>query len=294
MHSDSKRTNDHFQSSPFKPLIAVGHPHSIFLKLYNLQIDNLFITMSVSSCCLKAFEWDGTPTGRIDKLAGVETYVAGDNPSAAVLIVHDLFGWSFPNVRLLADHYAREVNATVYLPDFFGGESLDREYLLQGRWAELDVASFFQRNGRVQREPEIFACARALRESYAKVGAVGYCYGGWAVFRLSAAEHQPALVDCITAGHPSLLTKEDIDGVAVPVQILAPERDQVYTAELKTHTFQTVPTKGVAFDYQHFPGVEHACLVRGDETKDGEREAMVRGKNAAVAWLKQFLHDSEN
>lgn len=35
----------------------------------------------------------------------------------AVLIVHDLFGWNLPNARLLADHYAKEADATVYLPD---------------------------------------------------------------------------------------------------------------------------------------------------------------------------------
>jgi hypothetical protein len=69
--------------------------------------------MSISSCCLKSFEWDGAPTGRIDKVDENDVYIAGDNPDVAVLIIHDLLGWSFPNVRLLADHYAREANATV-------------------------------------------------------------------------------------------------------------------------------------------------------------------------------------
>lgn len=33
------------------------------------------------------------------------------------MIIHDLYGWEFTNTRLLADHYADEVNATVYVPD---------------------------------------------------------------------------------------------------------------------------------------------------------------------------------
>ena len=33
------------------------------------------------------------------------------------MIIHDIFGWTLPNSRLLADHYAKEVDATVYLPD---------------------------------------------------------------------------------------------------------------------------------------------------------------------------------
>jgi hypothetical protein len=69
--------------------------------------------MSVHSCCLNGFEWEGTPTGRIDTLASNNAYITGDNPDIAVLLIHDLLSWSFPNTRLLADHYAREMNATV-------------------------------------------------------------------------------------------------------------------------------------------------------------------------------------
>jgi dienelactone hydrolase len=147
------------------------------------------------------------------------------------------------------------------------------------------------RNARDIREPEIVAFARALREKHSKLAAVGFCYGGWSVFRLGDKEHQPPLVDCVTAGHPSLLTKGDIDAVGVPVQMLAPEMDPVYTAELKLHTFQTLQISGIPFDYQHFPGVAHACLVRGDENRPGERAAMVRGKDMAVGWMKHFLHE---
>lgn len=74
------------------------------------------------------------------------------------------------------------------------------------------------------------------------------------------------------------------------MQLLAPEFDFLYTAELKAHTFETLLKTNVSFDYQHFPGVEHACFVRGSEKKPGELEAMVRGKDSAVNWMKQFLH----
>jgi dienelactone hydrolase len=247
--------------------------------------------MSYAPCCVKGFKWDGKPTGHITKLSNNNTYITGTNPSKAVLIIHDALGWTFPNVRLLADHYAQEANTTVYVPDFFGGEVLSSEILIHGDWRELDMPSFMKRNSREIREPEIFDCARELRKKYEKVGAVGFCFGGWAVFRLGAKEHQPPLVDCITARHPTLLTKKDIDEVAVPIQVLAPEIDPVYTAELKTHTFETVQKLGVPFDYQFFPGVEHACFTRGDKEKPGELEAMERGKNAAVGWLRQFLGD---
>ncbi|KAK3370502.1 dienelactone hydrolase family protein [Podospora didyma] len=251
----------------------------------------------VSNCCLRGFQWDGTPTGSVTTITktGNSVYVTGTNKSAGVMLIHDLFGWTFANTRLLADHIAREANVTVYVPDFFGGNSLPVDLLLAGRWGEMDVRGFVARNNREIREPEIFGVARNVRAIHDRVGAIGFCYGGWATFRLGAKEHLDAngrgLVDCISVGHPSLLTTKDIDEVAVPVQMLAPEFDHVYTAELKMHTFETLQKAKVPFDFQFYPGVEHACFIRGDPDKKGERDAMTRGKNAAVAWLKQWLHD---
>jgi hypothetical protein len=139
------------------------------------------------TCCFKSFAWDGTPVGHEGTLASNPTYITGSNASAAVLFVHDALGWKFGNARLLADHFAKEANVTVYLPDFFGGEPLDAQKVMEGRWEELDLEGFKARNSREIREPEIFACAKALREKgYGKIGTVGYCYGGWAVLRLAS------------------------------------------------------------------------------------------------------------
>jgi hypothetical protein len=137
--------------------------------------------MSVSSCCVTGFEWEGTPVGRIDKLAQNDTYIAGDNPDIAVLLVHDLLGWSFPNVRLLADHYAREANVTVYIPDFFGGEALPFEPIINERWHEFDLMGYMTKSARELREPEIFECAQALRAKYKKLGARGLLLRGLGV-----------------------------------------------------------------------------------------------------------------
>lgn len=245
--------------------------------------------MTVQECCIQGFAWSGTPTGQTSKLASNNVYVTGTNPQTAILFISDLFGWTFPNIRLLADHFAREIDATVYVPDFFGGEVLDFDLIKAEKFAELDLGPFLARHSRENREPEIFECARALKRDlgFEKVGAVGYCYGGWASFRLGAKEHR--LVDCISVGHPSLLERKDVDEVDVPVQLLAPEIDMAFPLDFKMYTVETLLKLNVPFDYQHLPGVVHGCLVRGDETKAGERAAMERGKDAAVAWFRQWL-----
>ncbi|KAI6080834.1 dienelactone hydrolase family protein [Hypoxylon rubiginosum] len=246
--------------------------------------------MAMKSCCFTGFEWSGTPSGKVGKLGQIDSYIAGDNPDVVILMIHDALGWTFPNGRLVADHLAKEANATVYLPDFFFGEVIDPAIILSGDLSKFDFAGFLQRQGREVREGAIFEAAKELRKTYKKIGAIGYCYGGWAAFRLGAKEHNPPLVDAISMGHPSLVTTKDIDEVAVPVQILAPEHDFVYTPELKAHTLATIPKLGIEFDYHHYPGVEHGAFIRGDDTKPGERKAMANAKTAAVAWFNQHLH----
>ncbi|KAF2971522.1 hypothetical protein GQX73_g2059 [Xylaria multiplex] len=247
--------------------------------------------MSFSSCCLKTFTWGGTPIGVEGKLANNDCYTTGHNKEIAILLVHDIFGWKYPNVRLIADHLAREVNATIYVPDFFGGWVVDWAAVEEDRWSEIDLDGITENQSREIRGPEIVACARAIKAElgFRRLGALGYCYGGWAVCHLASKGQEIALVDAISMVHPSWLVKEDIDNITVPFQVLAPEHDPSYTPELKGYTFQTALGLNVPFNYQHFPGTVHGALVRGNEEVKGEREAMARAKNAIVTWFKQYL-----
>jgi dienelactone hydrolase len=77
--------------------------------------------------------------------------------------------------------------------------------------------------------------------------------------------------------------------VGVPVQILAPEIDPAFTPELKEFANRVIPTLGLPYDYQFFPGVEHAFAARGDPANETERLAMERAKNAALHWFRQWL-----
>lgn len=85
-----------------------------------------------------------------------------------------------------------------------------------------------------------------------------------------------------------------MDEINVPVQIVAPEHDMVFTPELKAYANAVIPTKGVAYDYQYFPGVQHGFASRGDPKNPTERRAMIRAKNAMVGWMREWLlHDDK-
>jgi hypothetical protein len=70
---------------------------------------------------------------------------------------------------------------------------------------------------------------------------------------------------------------------------MAPEIDPMFTPELKELSNRVIPTLGVPYDYQFFPGLEHAFAIRGDPGNEAERRGMARAKNAAVYWLKEWL-----
>lgn len=101
------------------------------------------------------------------------------------------------------------------------------------------------------------------------------------------------LVDAISTAHPSLLTKEEVDAISVPVQILSPEFDQMYTQELKDYTNSKIPALGVEYDYQYFPGLVHGFAARGDPSNAAQKKGLERAKNAVVHWFSEHLHESQ-
>ncbi|KAI4167692.1 MAG: hypothetical protein LQ343_007011 [Gyalolechia ehrenbergii] len=245
----------------------------------------------MSQCCLSGFAWNGTPRGKEEKLGHLDAYITGSAESGvAILFLHDIFGWRFPNNRLLADHFAKEVNATVYIPDFFHGEVVEEDTIVdEKKRAQFDFMAWAGRHSKEIRGPEVFEAARALKQDlgFQKIAAIGYCWGGWPAFQLAAKGRD--LVDCISVAHPTFVTKEEIDAVGVPVQIIAPENDPAFTPELRAYANKVIPELNVEYDYQHFPKLDHGFAVRGDPNDKTQKEGLERAKNAAVSWFCTIL-----
>lgn len=63
----------------------------------------------------------------------------------------------------------------------------------------------------------------------------------------------------------------------------------MYTAELKKYSNEVIPTKGVEYSYEYFPGLAHGFAVRGDQKDAKQKRGLERAKNAAVFWFVQQL-----
>jgi hypothetical protein len=78
-----------------------------------------------SQCCVSGELHQGTPAGNEQKIYGLDCYVTGPPegvlPKGVVIILPDVFGWTLPNTRILADNYAMKGEWLVYLPDFMDG-----------------------------------------------------------------------------------------------------------------------------------------------------------------------------
>lgn len=175
--------------------------------------------------------------------------------------------------------------------DSFDGEVVSPEMLEDPEKAKtFDLMGFLGRHSKEIRYPEISAAAIALKKEkgFKKVGAIGFCYGGWAVFQLGAKSNP--LVDCISTAHPSALENKEVEAVGVPTQIIAPEIDHMLTPELKTFCNNTIPSLGVEYDYQYFPGLAHGFATRGDVNNPMQKKGLERAKDAAVYWFQSHLH----
>lgn len=67
----------------------------------------------------------------------------------------------------------------------FGGEVVSPETMKSGKF---DVKAFIGRNSKSIRFPEVENCAKHLKQKngFKRLGAIGFCWGGWAVFQLGA------------------------------------------------------------------------------------------------------------
>ena len=250
----------------------------------------------MNDCCRTGFQWNGTPIGKEGTLAENKAYITGDSLDRAILFCHDALGWELNNTRLLADHFAKEVGATVYLPDFYHNDAMDGDKISikveDGKpkietAPDVDFATWFKNNSPDLRMPEVVACAKQLSSQYSKLMAVGYCWGGSVNFKLASSENA-GLFDCISVAHSGTPSEDEVRGIKVPFQIIAPEHDPSFPQEWREFCCKEIPKMGVDFHFQYFPGQVHGFCTKCDETDEKQKKALELAKNAVVYWFSNF------
>ena len=85
---------------------------------------------SFEQCCNPGTVWEGTPSGKVVTLGGLDTYIAlppsGKATKTGILVINDVFGYEAKNIRLFTDRLAKAGFVAV-CPDFFRGDWLTKE-----------------------------------------------------------------------------------------------------------------------------------------------------------------------
>ena len=143
------------------------------------------------------------------KVYVVEPPKGGASVRGGVVVFHDIFGWGAGRTFHLADELAK-AGYVVVVPDFFGKElegfRTERDALWPP-WKIVTGGAVFAKRGRmpwpqVQQKltDVVLPLVRGLCNN-GPLAAIGFCWGGWAVFR--AAGMDPCPFVCAAGVHPS-------------------------------------------------------------------------------------------
>lgn len=128
--------------------------------------------------CLSGHLHTGEPSGSVKDFAGTPTYFAPPPPSASkqtIVLLTDIFGVGLPNVRLVADEYAR-AGYNVIVPDILHGDSVAADALDHCQSKEdifKVLGSWFPNHGPDTVTPVLDAVFAKLRSDGQKIGIVG-------------------------------------------------------------------------------------------------------------------------
>ncbi|EGY21182.1 hypothetical protein VD0002_g3681 [Verticillium dahliae] len=276
--------------------------------------------MSCPDCFSGALH-KGIPRGRVTTLHGLDVYMTepqNQQPAKGIIVViPDVFGWEFPNARLIADRYADKGGYKVYLPDFMDGHAAPVSVLANMRSifgdanllskahhlisALLVVVPFFYRNRFGITHPRVktfFAAVRA-DEPALSLGAVGFCWGGKHTVLLAQGPtggggpgddyHDRPLIDAAFTGHPSFVVLPgDLEKLVVPLSIaVGSEDNQIPTAKAERARPVIEARNGEIVVYD---GSTHGFALRAsfpkDEKVDGPGE---EAEDQCIAWFRKHF-----
>ncbi|KAJ7065401.1 dienelactone hydrolase endo-1,3,1,4-beta-D-glucanase [Mycena amicta] len=244
--------------------------------------------MSFCKDCVKGVTHDGTPQGKIEKIGGVECYIATpsvDYPKhKVVLFLTDVFGLPLPNSQLLADDFAANGFKTV-LPDYLNGDPIPADAMGPGK--EFDFMAWFKTHGSADTRPTLDKVIAALKsEGVTSFAAVGYCFGGRYVFDLAFDN----IISVGATAHPSLLQiPADLEKykstAKAPLLINSCTVDTQFPLEAQAKADEIFGDFAPGYKREYFEGCTHGFAVRGDLSDPKVKAGKEGAFKATVEWF---------
>ncbi|KAF8524577.1 dienelactone hydrolase [Hysterangium stoloniferum] len=258
---------------------------------------------TLCSDCIKGVRHEGTPTGTIEKIAGVDVYVAlpsGEyDKEKALLYLPDALGLSL-------------WNAQVYMIDYFDGDPVPLNLLTEKDF-KFDLPAWIGKHPAEVTRPLLDPVIAALKERGIKeFGATGYCFGGKKkplpdnhsmltkytkhqgkyVFNLA----QEGTIKVGVVSHPSLLKMPDdletlLAKSKAPMLINSCDVDGQFPKESCELADNLLGDGKYAPGYKrvHWKGCVHGFAVRGDLSDPLVKAGKEGSFKETAAWIKKYL-----
>ena len=248
------------------------------------------------SCCpdgswpaLKA-PADYTPKGKMVKEGDVDLCTVGDASSGkAIIVITDIFGINGGRVKGICDQYASE-GFLVVMPDLLDGLSAEDkggfpacvDWLKTFTWAVLE--------GKLKSAYKYLADNKIT-----STGAIGFCWGSWVVFHMSAGTN----IQCGVSFHPSLIAAprwygeveaEIVDAVQCP-QFVYPAGNDPANIQPGGELTEMLAAKpfGSKCEFGTYKEQQHGFMVRGDVSNAEVARDVKDGMEKSIKFFKANL-----
>jgi hypothetical protein len=110
------------KSEVASPLIVPKWSNRKILSTFNFLLPPSKMSGVICINCITGTLLPGEPKGSVEKIGGIDTYVAkpsrgADNNSKAIVSFTDVFGIGFKNNKIVGDLLAEQTGMVVYVPD---------------------------------------------------------------------------------------------------------------------------------------------------------------------------------
>ncbi|QSZ34573.1 hypothetical protein DSL72_006167 [Monilinia vaccinii-corymbosi] len=245
-----------------------------------------------AQCCTVGVKHEGQPTGSFITIAGtINAYVAepkgNAHKDAAIIYLPDVIGiWQ--NSQLMVDQFAANGYYTI-IPDILNGDPM-----ALNRPKDFDVMQWLNKGSdgnnphtHTYIDPIVEKTIEHLKsKAYAKIGAVGYCFGAKYVARHLA---EGKGIDVGYVAHPSFVEEHEIRAIKGPLSIAAAETDDIFPAEKRHQTEEILKEINATYQINLYGGTSHGFSIRGDVSKRVQKFAKEQAFVQAVTWFDHYL-----
>ncbi|KAH8923224.1 alpha/beta-hydrolase [Atractiella rhizophila] len=260
--------------------------------------------------CFKGGVISGEPEGTMEKIAGIDCYVAPAAPQTtkAIIVGYDIFGFYVVNPKIIADILSRETGMQVFVPDALLGdyvksmEPAPKPYKKHGL-----VSSIKGTTANVYKLVSAGAIGVMTRMDYdvmfkryedtikeikekrgvQTVGIVGYCLGA---HFCGLAAQDPNLIKCAVLCHPGgKVSAEMIKKAKVPLSFACGEEDYVLSNKERDAIQEVLKSLDVESELKIYDGCNHGFAARPDLSDEEQKKGFEKALQQTVDWFKKYV-----